>query len=100
MKKSDKIKLSIAFILIITIVFAMINRASAQEKYQTCINIEFSDAKYATIFKVVVNGKSYFTNAIILKGDEYIRLVEFKRNGDIKGTHCFLLNQCKIYQSK
>lgn len=110
MKKSDYIRLTIAFIIIFLIAFG-INQATSQTENKLltkdtisyekviCIQVEQSSKKFATTYKIVANGKSFYVDSIILKGDE-IRFIEFNRNGSIRQTGSFLLTEVKIYQSK
>ena len=106
MKKSDYIRLTIAFIIIFLIAFG-INKATSQEKPKgiialeklICIKVEKSSKKFAKTYKIVANWKSFYVDSIILKGDE-IRFIEFNRNGSIRQTGSFLLTEVKIYQSK
>lgn len=107
MKLSEKIKIFIVSIIIISIACAMINQATSQvnpkgliELEKTiCIQVEQSSKKFATTYKIVANGKRFYVDSIILKGDE-IRFIEFNRNGSIRQTGSFLLTEVKIYQSK
>ena len=106
MRKSDYIRLTIAFIIIFLIAFG-INKAVSQVNPKglialekaICIHVEQSSKKFATTYKIVANGKSFYVDSIILKGDE-IRFIEFNRNGRIRQTGSFLLTEVKIYQSK
>lgn len=63
------------------------------------LDIKQSTKRYATNFKIVNRGRNYYTNSLIIKGDEFIRFLVFYRSGGFK-SYCFRADEIEIYKSK
>lgn len=63
------------------------------------IKIKESNRKFTTNFKITKDGKSYYTDSIILKGDNYLTFFVFFRNGSFK-SYSFRFGEFEIYKSK
>lgn len=63
------------------------------------VGIMKSKKKFTRMFQIVSGKRNYYTNALILQGDDNLRFIELYRNGELK-EHCFRFGTFKIYQSK